>query len=374
MALLQQLDIYNFRNIVHANLSLSPQVNLIYGDNGSGKTSILESIHLLSRARSFRSHMMRHVIRAGELSTTVHGKLLDHHDTTQTLGVMRDRQGGFEFRLGYQSYSSAAVLARALPLQVFNSASFELIEGSPQFRRQFVDWGVFHVEHDYAELWRLFQRALKQRNFLLRHGKMAGGELDSWDEEVARLATRVNALRLAYLEDVLPRVEALVGEFVDLQGPLEFEFHPGWDVQKDLRELFLSVRDREFAQGQTLYGPHRADLKLRYLGIPAGQSLSRGQTKALVYAMKVGQGLAYQAVNGQPCLFLLDDFPAELDERHRQKIVDLLLEQGAQVVVTGTHKNDLLKLDWQSNTVKTAMFHVKHGKVAEHNPSKDVYQ
>lgn len=374
MALLQQLNIYNFRNIVHASLSFSPHVNLIYGDNGSGKTSVLESIHLLSRARSFRSHMMRHVIRAGELSTTVHGKLLDQHGATRTLGVMRDRQGGFEFRLDYQSYSSASVLARALPLQVFNSASFELIEGSPQFRRQFVDWGVFHVEHEYAGLWRLFQRALKQRNSLLRRGKMDGGELDSWDEELAQLAIRVNALRLGYLDDLLPRVESLVKEFVELEGPLQFEFYPGWDVQKDLRELFLAARDRELAQGQTLYGPHRADLKLRYLGIPAGQSLSRGQTKALVYAMKIGQGLAYQAVSGQPCLFLLDDFPAELDERHRQKIVDLLLEQNAQLVVTGTHKNDLLELDWRCATVETAMFHVKHGEVAAHNSSKDVYQ
>lgn len=374
MALLQQLHIHNFRNIVHASLSLSPRVNLIFGDNGSGKTSILESIHLLSRARSFRSHMMRHVIRAGEVSTTVHGKLLGSQGVTQTVGVMRDRQGGFEFRLDYQSYNSAAVLARALPLQVFNAASFDLIEGAPQFRRQFVDWGVFHVKHEYAELWRHFQRALKQRNSLLRHGKMGGGELDSWDEEVARLAIRVNELRDAYLQDLLPRVEALAADFIELQGPLQFEFHPGWDVHKDLRDLFHKARDRELSQGQTLYGPHRADLKIRYLGLPAAQSLSRGQTKALVYAMKVGQGLAYQAVSGQPCLFLLDDFPAELDEGHRQKIVDLLLEQEAQLVVTGTHKNDLLHLDWRSDAVEAAMFHVKHGEVTEHNPSKDVYQ
>lgn len=374
MALLQQLHIHNFRNIIHATLSLSPRVNLICGDNGSGKTSILESIHLLSRARSFRTHMMRHVIRAGELSTTVHGKLLDQKGADQMVGVMRDRQGGFEFRLDYQNYSSAAVLARALPLQVFNAASFELIEGAPQFRRQFVDWGVFHVKHEYAELWRLFQRALKQRNSLLRRGKMAGGELGSWDEEVARLAMRVNELRVDYLSDLLPRVEALAGEFIDLRGSLQFEFHPGWDVQRDLRELFASAREREFAQGQTLHGPHRADLKIRYLGIPAAQSLSRGQIKALVYAMKVGQGLSYQVGSDQPCLFLLDDFPAELDEGHRQKIVDLLVGQKSQLVVTGTHKSDLLKLDWQSDTVKTAMFHVKHGEVAEHKLSQDVYQ
>lgn len=366
MAVLQQLDIHNCRNIVHASLSLSPGVNLIHGDNGSGKTSILESIHLLSRARSFRSHMMRHVIRAGEASTTVHGKLLQPSGFTQSIGVMRDRQGGFEFRLDYQSYNSAAVLARALPLQVFNAASFELIEGAPQYRRQFVDWGVFHVEHDYAELWRLFQRALRQRNSLLRHGKMQGRELDSWDEEVARLATRVNALRRGYLEALLPAMQALAEEFVELQGPLQFEFNPGWDVRQDLREVLLGARDREFSQGQTLYGPHRAELKIRYLGLPAAQSLSRGQTKALIYAMKVGQGLGYQAVSGQPCLFLLDDFPAELDEQHRQKIIDLLIRQKAQIVVTGTHRDDLLKLDWRDDGVlKPAMFHVKHGAVAE---------
>lgn len=338
---------------------------MIYGDNGSGKTSILESIHLLSRARSFRSHMMRHVIRSGEASTTVHGKLLQPSGQIQPIGVTRDRQGGFEFRLNHQSHTSAAALARALPLQVFNATSFELIEGSPQNRRQFIDWGVFHVEHQYAEVWRLFQRALRQRNSLLRHGKMSGRELDSWDEEVARLASQVNISRLAYLEELLPVIQALAEEFAELQGQLIFEFNAGWDMKQSLRDVLLAARDREVSQGQTLFGPHRAELKIRYLGAPAAQSLSRGQTKALVYAMKISQGLCYQATSGRACLFLLDDFPAELDERYRQKIIGLLIKQHAQLVITGTHRDDLLKLDWQDGVINPAMFHVKHGTVAE---------
>ncbi len=365
MAVLQQLHIHDFRNIERAELRLSPRINLIHGDNGSGKTSILESIHLLSRARSFRSHMMRHAIRAGQPATTVHGRLEGAGGEGHSLGVTRDRQGGFEFRVDYQSQSSAAILARALPLQVFTAGSFDLVEGGPQHRRQFIDWGVFHVEHDYAEVWRLFQRALKQRNSLLRHGKMKGGELASWDGELARLAVRVNQLRTVYLDELLPGMVDLATSFCGLAGELEFEYHPGWDVAQELTEVWLSAREREFQQGQTLHGPHRADLKIRYMGLPAAQALSRGQTKAVVYAMKISQGLGYQALKGQPCVFLLDDFPAELDRTRRQRIIELLLAQGAQLIVTSTQRDDLLELVGQQHATEARMFHVEHGRVTE---------
>jgi DNA replication and repair protein RecF len=185
-ALLSRLQIGRIRNLSSVRLEGLKRVNLFFGRNGSGKTSLLESIHLLGMARSFRGSGPGSLITHGEPECTVFGVVTMPGSTYgRPIGVQRRRSGDVQIRIGGRAVRTVAELAEQLPLLVINSDSFDLLTGSPAARRQFLDWGVFHVEHRFFQQWQRFQRCMKQRNNLLRHGKMAGQQLAVWTRDLA---------------------------------------------------------------------------------------------------------------------------------------------------------------------------------------------
>ena len=161
-------------------LNPSPRINILHGDNGSGKTSLLEAIHLLGMARSFRSTRLNPVISHEQGSCTVFGQVELGEEQSSALGISRDRSGEIRIRINGQSVRSAAELAETLPLQLINPDSFRLLEGAPKLRRQFLDWGVFHVEPRFLQAWQRLQQALRQRNSWLRHGTLDAASQAAW--------------------------------------------------------------------------------------------------------------------------------------------------------------------------------------------------
>ena len=161
--LLKTLNVSQVRNLESISLDCDPVANIIYGANGSGKTSILESIFLLGRGRSFKHRDLRLVINSRSEQLVVSAKTYKSlSDTTHQLGIKRTAKGDFEARFDGRSIKSAAELAAELPLQLIDAQSFSLIAGGPLQRRQFIDWGVFHVEHHLIDqssprLWTLPQ-------------------------------------------------------------------------------------------------------------------------------------------------------------------------------------------------------------------------
>ena len=180
---LTQLNIHAVRNLREVKLGGLGRVNVFYGANGSGKTSVLEAVHLLGMARSFRSTSARTLIMHGEESCTVFGAV---HSGVQggrccRLGIQRQLTGEASIKIGGSPAQAVSELVEQLPLQVINADSFDLLTGPPRTRRQYLDWGVFHVEHAFLSQWQRFQRCIKQRNNLLRRGKIAVEELASLD-------------------------------------------------------------------------------------------------------------------------------------------------------------------------------------------------
>ena len=150
---LRRIMVTAVRNLHPVTLSPSPRINILYGANGSGKTSVLEAVHLLGLARSFRSTRLNPVIQYEQPACTVFGEVELTSGGTSNLGVSRERQGEFTIRIDGQNAKSAAQLAELLPLQLINPDSFRLLEGAPKIRRQFLDWGVFHVEPRFLPAW-----------------------------------------------------------------------------------------------------------------------------------------------------------------------------------------------------------------------------
>jgi len=361
--LLTQLQIHNVRNLKQVSLRDLACVNIFYGVNGSGKTSVLEAVHMLGMARSFRQGTPRALLTHGEQRCTVYGfSARSGSGGRVPVAVQRSLSGEVQIKLGGQSVRSVAELVAELPLQVINAESFDLLTGSPAARRQFLNWGVFHVEQRFFTEWQRFQRCLKQRNKLLRHGKLNLSELSVWTRDLAESGDRIHEFRLQYFDALAPRFRDVMGRLApSLQG-LEIRYRKGWDKALGFREALEAGAHADMEQGYTHIGPQRADLKVTIGGHSAAETLSRGQQKLVVCGLKLSQGqLMSEAGHAVSCVYLVDDLPAELDGRHCELVCAALAELQAQVFITCVAKEDLERM-WPAD-VSPAMFHVEHGQV-----------
>ena len=352
------LEIHQVRNLRSLTLDCHSMANIVHGVNGSGKTSLLEAIHFLGRGRSFRHRDLRLVVshEADELVVSAKVNKTDPLKTHQ-LGVRRSSSGQFAARLDGKTIQTAAQLATVLPLQLIDAQSFNLLEGGPLQRRQFLDWGVFHVEQSYSQLWGRFQKTLKQRNQLLRHGRIDADSLRAWTTELAPLGEQISTYRKRYIEGLIPHIEAVAREFDGL-GSLDIEYYQGWSDEVSLSEAMAIDNKSDLAVGTTSHGAHKADMRVKVDGAPAADVLSRGQTKLLVYALKLAQATYFRDQAGESCVFLLDDLPAELDYHHRQQVVSCLYGLNCQFFVTGVDKKDF---DVLVKDNAHQMFHMEHG-------------
>lgn len=359
--MIQQLTITAIRNLAPVTLQLSPAVNVLYGLNGSGKTSVLEAIHILGVARSFRTSRIKPVINRDARECTVFGRIGTNSQVIP-VGVSRNSQEETrQIRVSGESLKSTAELARLLPLQVINPDTFSLLEGSPKLRRNFIDWGVFHVKHqDFFPLWKRMQKALKQRNSLLRHGRINDFELTSWNLEFEKAATVIDQLRDEYIQKLTPVFNRVLSELSDLNN-LTIQYYRGWDRDRSLQEVLTSALERDMRSGYTHAGPQRADLRIRVGKGSAVDILSRGQLKLVVCALKLAQGFLYQEMQNKQCIFLVDDLPSELDIPNRQKLCQLFQTMKCQTFITCVDKGALANCWLPDTDVK--MFHVKHGQI-----------
>lgn len=359
---LTRLTITGVRNLHPVTFYPSSRINLLYGANGSGKTSVLEAIHLLALARSFRSLRLQPVIQYEQPSCTVFGQVSFEHERVCNLGVERQRDGDFTIRIDGENARSTAQLAEVMPVQLINPDSFKLLEGSPKVRRQFLDWGVFHVEQRFLGTWQRLQKALKQRNSWLRHGTLDAVSQAAWDRELCLASAQIDDFRRNYIQALKPVFERTLAVLVDLPG-LVLSYYRGWDKDRELGEVLAGSLARDRQLGHTHSGPQRADLRLRLGGHNAADILSRGQQKLVVCALRIAQGHLLGQARRSQCVYLVDDLPSELDERHRKALCGLLEELNCQVFITCVDQ-EVLSDDWSEDT-PLALFHVEHGRIAQ---------
>ena len=360
---LKKLSVTAVRNLHPVTIFPSPRINLIYGDNGSGKTSLLEAIHILGLARSFRSTRLHPVIQHEHQSCTVFAEIELDSGLHTSMGITRSKQADYQIRIDGQTIRSTAQLADTLPLQLINPDSFRLLEGAPKQRRQYLDWGVFHVEHQFLSTWQRLQKSLKQRNSLLRRGRIERSLIAPWEAELVDASERIDEYRRAYLLKLKPVFESVLAQLIDLDD-ITLSYFRGWDKDRGLQAVIDSQFERDCQLGHTQAGPQRADLRLRIKGMNAAEVLSRGQQKLVVCALKIAQGhLLKERGRQQDCIFLVDDLPSELDEQHRNALCRLLEALDCQVFITGVEAEQLANC-WQTET-SLSMFHVEHGHIVQ---------
>ena len=357
---IHRLDIAKLRNINQLRILPSPQVNLIVGANGSGKTSLLEAIYLLSYGRSFRSHKHKTYIQYEQDACVLFAQLQDVDNDIFPIGLQRDREGRLEVRIRGQNVPSVVELAQNLPVQLINPDAFRLLEGSPKVRRQFIDWGTFHFDPHFISHWRDWQKVLKQRNSLLRRGRISPNLLAAFDQELIRLGELVTQSRRRYIEALTPRFNDVLAQLLSSVS-VSLGFFQGWDAQRSLAEALAYSCQSDIEIGHTKMGPQRADLRVKTPLGDALDSLSRGQQKLVVSALKIAQGQLL-IERGRQLVFLVDDLPAELDQHHRERLCHMLASLGSQIFITsvGTEGMDSVWPD----TTEVRHFTMVEGELA----------
>ncbi|MEO2281449.1 DNA replication/repair protein RecF [Pseudoalteromonas pernae] len=351
----------SFRNIEAA--SFSPQcINIIFGENGSGKTSLLEAIYFLSHGRSFRTSKHRTVIREGTDKFVLHAKKRSNN-LTIPLGLQKNSQGETLIKIQGKPSRRISDLAQVLPVQVITPDSYSFFFGGPKERRSFVDLGVFHVEHEFFVHWQNFNKVLKQRNALL---KSKPRELHSmlavWDKEFVRLAEKITQLRESYIERFKTLFFDRLCTELELLNDLEIVFDQGWKSKESLLEVLKQNRESDLMRGYTSKGPHKADLTIKTsLGL-VENAFSRGQLKLLLYALKVAQNSLIEQETGKQSILLIDDLPSELSEDTKGKVGKLLAHCESQIFITTIEPESVSAVLDVLDKPK-ALFHVKHGEL-----------
>jgi len=324
---INQLHIQQFRAIDELTIRCRPYLNIIIGANGSGKTSVLEAIYYLSLLKSFRPSKQGTPIQNGQ-SKCSSFVLLD--DDTR-IGFEIHRNQYKRCHVNGANYQSRAQLAALLPVQLFNSDTFQLFEGSPDWRRRFMDWGMFHVEHHFLSIWRQYQSLLKQRNALLKQTNIDLNEVKIWDDQLIEAAENITKLRYQYLEKLEKEVQQLALK-INYQNHIQLVLDPGW--KDNLREQLNNYIASDFKFGYTQCGAHRADLTIYINQKPAVEKLSRGQQKLLVIMIKAAQACLYQKHLHARSILLLDDIVSELDQDNLKLAISVLDASESQVFIT----------------------------------------
>ncbi len=368
---LQRLIIQNVRNIANIDITPSSEFNIIAGENGAGKTSLLEAISLLIHSRSFRTKNFRRVISDGSENAVVFGKLTGRH-TNMDIGIDRGRDGLVRLKVNGEVQNSSARVASEFPLQVINSESFKVLEGQSKVRRKLFDWLVFHVKHEFRNIWLDYCSALKNRNALLKQEELNLSLLEPWDRQINSSAELIRQFRNECFLELQREFEHLLSEQTELSGDfsaVKLTYRHGWDLDKGiLSEQLVENYHRDRSLGYTSIGPHRSEFKITVdKKGPAQDVLSRGQQKTLITAFYIAQLKALKSmISIDDIALLIDDLPAELDEKNLKKLCTWLQEINCQSFISCILPGPVetsIRESCDSDNCEIKVFHVKHGKL-----------
>jgi len=356
--LIKRLQISNFRIFSETTIEPSDGLNLLFGANATGKTSILEAIGTLATLRSFRSAKLNELTRYSADGFRVIA-LTEEQDGRRVMLGLEKNTKEIVLKAEGRRLQKVSELAFRLPVQIIHPDSHVLISGGPKQRRRFLDWGVFHVEPGFLEQWRRYERSIRQRNAAIRSGQ-SWQVVSTWDGLLSESAAAIHGYRQRYIEELNTVLPPFTESIFNVYS-VEVEYQPGWDVEQDLRSVLEAYRERDKRRGFTCAGPHRAELLFRVNDKPADQHVSRGQQKMLVFALLLSQVELLRQKTGRRCVLLLDDLAAELDTEHCRRLLDRVAEMSVQSFITSVQKEAFL----QNILHPYKVFHVEPGNIRE---------
>lgn len=362
--LVDRLRVAHFRNLTFTDLFLGHGVNCFTGNNGAGKTSLLEAFHVVARARTFRSSRIDAVVQRGSQGCSIGVQGVDARGVAHSVVFRKSLAQELQYEVDSQSTRKLSLIAGLFPVQVITPDCADLVFLGPEERRRFMDWGVFHVKQSYSSMIRDFNSALRQRNAWLQKTTGASGfDKDPWVALLDSLAKQIDAERRDYCAKLFPIVLEFLAR-LNLRLDVSIEYFRGWSGvgQETLLAALEHSQQADLAERITRIGPHRADLRIKVDSRPANQTLSRGQAKLVAIAMKLAQASLLNLATSEKTTILFDELISELDSDHIDVVMDLIADLRCQVLLSAVELSEKIQT---SRFRHAKMFHVEHGVIKE---------
>lgn len=360
---IKYLTIQNCRSLLNIKLELSENLNIIIGENASGKTSLLEALTLLSSGRSFRTTHISDVISYKNETILVSAKVYDHKNNHSQIGLQKSNNKTL-IRINKDNVYTQAELSLHLPLTIIHPGSIDLITGSPTQRRSFIDWIAFYKYSAFHQNWKKYQHILKQRNLCLKDFKHRSS-LDKWTEELIQLQPVINDYRKDAVT-LLKKEWSKILKYLFTDIKFDILFKTGFPDSLEITTNNLSnyYKDRESYDikiQRTSGGVHRADFKIMMGDRLATDCASRGQLKLLAISLLLAKNAVISSTDEKKGILLIDDLAAELDTNNKDILLKYLSSLNQQLFITMTKQYDIPNSD-----LDCKVFHVKHGDVTHH--------
>jgi len=325
-------ELNNFRNIARAEVKPSAGVNVIFGENGQGKTSLLEAIWLFTGCRSFRCADAGELVKENQPQANLRTSFISNEREQQaSLEIVKRRTLTLN---GFPEDTPRRMLG-VFPAVAFTPDTLSLAKGGPGERRRFLDVALSMLTPAYAVRLSKYLKALAQRNALLRQSDPPSDLLDTWDASLAKEASGILSSRLRYLEELIPRAQEFYAGISGAREILGIAPHiTGVDapLEQDYFAAFARTRQNDLRRQMTTVGPHRDDLHLTLDGRPLRDFGSQGQQRSAALALKLAEAAALGDIAREAPVALLDDVLSELDARRQADLLRYL--EGWQVFLT----------------------------------------
>jgi len=344
---INQLAVEGWRNLEPLTLAFGPQLSVLHGDNGQGKSNVLEAVYFLATLRSFRTSRNDDLIRRGDPAGRARAAAaVTTHGLARRFEVEL-RPGGRIARLDGKLVRGVAAVLGSVSVVLFVPEDLLLARAPPAARRRFIDMAVFNVERGYFGEASAFQKVLKSRNALLRRGDAQPLLLDTYDQELARTGARVIVRRRALVAELVPRfAEHFAALHSNLPVQLRYRGHPDLAdigdepaLEQALLRGLAARRAIDERRRTTGFGPHLDDLEIDLAGAPARAHASQGQLRSLVLALKLAELTHVEARTGDAPVLLLDDVPSELDPERRRLLFESVAPLACQTLITVTERD-----------------------------------
>lgn len=349
-----RIQISNFRNIIDADINLGENLNFFVGQNGSGKSSLIESVYYLGRARSFRTSQTNHLVRYNADFFRLLSRF--ENEPTHLLGIERDKQKFIIKRDGVR-LKSLSELADSLPVILVSHEHQRIFQDGPSVRRSFLDWGLFYTLPGYRELILNYSKSLRNRNSALKN-KLSDREITIWDSLLCDLGEKISSHRREYFNRLVDVVFSSYSDLIISDNVIS-HYRNGWPESKSLHESFADSLERDKRAGSTQSGSHRDDFRFESDRYDISQTFSRGQLKRFHLALVLAQKNLFRSALDRPILTLIDDLASELDLSALESVLKYLHCDGDQYMITLIPNESVESLC----SVQGKMFHVEHGQI-----------